>query len=135
MTVDGSDNMVRSDACCRSWHGPRRAQIMSCMEASLARLLVIYGQPSDPVTFERYYYETHVPLVQQLPGLQAFWVSQGSVSASGDSPCHLVAEIAFDSMDDLESALSSAEGVAVREDVTNFAEGLATVLTFDERRL
>ena len=33
------------------------------------KLVVLYTQPDDPSAFDRHYFETHLPLVRQIPGL------------------------------------------------------------------
>ena len=44
---------------------------------------------------------------------------------------HLVAELNFDSMADLDSALASPEGKATAADLVNFAQAGATLLAFE----
>ena len=35
------------------------------------KVLALYPQPKDPAHFKKYYEETHLPLIGQLPGLLA----------------------------------------------------------------
>ena len=80
----------------------------------MARLVVLYPNPTDPDTFERRYREEHGPMVtERMPGLRQFAagrVVDPPATAGGYS--HF-AELTFDSVDDLRSALDSAEGKAV----------------------
>jgi uncharacterized protein (TIGR02118 family) len=100
----------------------------------MARLLVLYKQPADPAAFDRYYTETHIPLARKIPGLRWYVVSSGGVGLiAGGETTHLVAELEFDSMADLQSAMGSAEGQAAAADVANFADGGVTILAFDTK--
>ena len=61
-------------------------------------------------------------------------VSAGPVmSPQGPAPYHLVAELSFDSMADLQAGLASPEGQAAAADLANFATGGVTLLTYDVR--
>ena len=98
----------------------------------MARILVLYNKPADPAAFNRYYFETHVPIARKLPGLLSYVVSSGSVDViAGGQPPHLIAELEFDSVADLQNAMASAEGQATAADLTNFADAGATILAFD----
>jgi len=100
----------------------------------MARILVLYNQPADPDAFDRYYFETHIPIAGKIPGLRSCTVSSGSVGLiAGGQPAHLVAELEFDTMADLQSAMASPEGQATAADLVNFAQAGVTILAFDTR--
>lgn len=100
----------------------------------MTRVLVLYNQPSDPAAFDRYYYETHVPIAKKLPGLRAYTVSAVSPGiVAGDQAPYLVAELDFDNEATLQTALISPEGKATAADLANFASAGVTILTFDIR--
>ncbi len=99
-----------------------------------ARALVLYNTPTDPQAFNDHFFSTHVPLVKQYPNLRSFTVSEGAVSTPrGESPYHLVAEMAFDSLADLQAAFSSQAGAASARDLRNFAGAGATILMYETR--
>ena len=100
----------------------------------MTRLLVLYNQPADPAAFDKYYFATHVPIAQKIPGARAYMVSAAKpATLAGDLSPYLVAEIDFDSPADLQTALASAEGLAAAADLANFAQAGATLLSFDVR--
>jgi uncharacterized protein (TIGR02118 family) len=103
----------------------------------MAQVLVLYNKPADPEAFNKYYFETHLPIAKRIPGLRSFTVSEGvPVAVSGTSPApHLIAELGFDSMEDLHAAWASKEGMATAGDLANFADAGATVLIFETKRL
>jgi uncharacterized protein (TIGR02118 family) len=100
----------------------------------MAQLLALYHQPADPAAFDRYYFETHVPLAKKIPGLRSYVVNDGPVNAIAGSPApHRIAELSFDTMAELQSALASAEGQAAAGDLSNFAQAGVTLLVFETK--
>jgi uncharacterized protein (TIGR02118 family) len=90
----------------------------------MAKVIAIYGRPSDPAAFDRYYHTRHVPIAKRIPGLRAYEVTHGPVgSLDGPARCHLVAILTFDSLDAIRRALASPEGQATAADLANFATG------------
>ena len=107
----------------------------------MAQLLALYHQPADPAAFDRYYFQIHVPIAKKIPGLRSYVVNDGPLNAIAGSPApyagspapYLIAELGFDSMADLQSALSSAEGQAAAADLSNFAQAGVTLIVFETR--
>src|SRR6202049_4670909 len=100
----------------------------------MARLLVMYGTPLDPGAFDKYYFETHIPIAKKIPGLRKYEVSRGPVATpAGGSDVHLVPILHFDDLAAIQSAFASAEGQAAAADVQTFATGGADMLLFDDR--
>ena len=90
----------------------------------MIKLLVLYGPPTDPAAFDKYYFESHVPLAKKIPGLRKYTVTKGPiVTPAGPSPLHLIATLSFDSMAAIGAAFASAEGKATAADVPKFASG------------
>ena len=99
----------------------------------MAQLLVLYHTPADPAAFDRYYHATHIPLAKKIPGLRSYSISDGAVQSLAGSAPHLVAILTFDSMADLNAALTSPEGQAAAADLGNFATGGATLLMYEDK--
>jgi uncharacterized protein (TIGR02118 family) len=88
----------------------------------MALLIAMYRKPDDPAAFNRYYYETHVPIAKRIPGLRGYEVTVGPILVmDGVSPYHLVANLRFDSVAAIKMALESEEGKATSADLANFA--------------
>ena len=99
------------------------------------RLVVSYGQPDDPGTFDEYYRDTHVPLAMEMPGLVKFSVGHPKpVDPSQPAP-YLVAELDFESEAAMGHAFGSPEGQAAAADVANFATGGATMAHYEVREV
>ncbi|MGZ6792967.1 MAG: EthD family reductase [Mycobacteriales bacterium] len=94
------------------------------------RLLVQYGQPTDPAAFDQHYRDVHVPLARQIPGLQRYTLAHPVAVGDGPAP-YLVAELDFASEADFGAGLGSPQGQAAAGDVPNFATGGATMSHFD----
>jgi uncharacterized protein (TIGR02118 family) len=102
----------------------------------MARLLVLYKRPTDVAAFDSYYFETHVPIAKQIPGLRKYEVSQGPVATpAGASDVHLIATLHFDDLAAIQHAFSSAEGRAAAKDVQKFATGGVDMLLFENREI
>jgi uncharacterized protein (TIGR02118 family) len=102
----------------------------------MARVVAMYKPPKDPVAFDKYYFETHVPIAKRIPGLRKYEVSRGAVaSPAGASGVHLVAILHFDDMAAIQRALTSPEGQATVADLQNFATGGVDILMFDQREV
>jgi uncharacterized protein (TIGR02118 family) len=95
----------------------------------MVKLIVLFSQPEDPGAFEDHWASRHVPLVQKIPKVQR--VESAKVTGTPDGsqpPYHRVAELSFDSAEDMQAALGSAEGQEAVGDFQNFATGGVTVL-------
>ena len=100
----------------------------------MARLLVLYKAPKDTTAFDKYYFETHVPIAKKIPGLRKYEVSQGPIATpAGASDVHLIAILHFDDLAAIQNAFASPEGQAAAADVQTFATGGVDMLLFDDR--
>ena len=102
----------------------------------MARLVVIYGRPEDPAAFDRYYFQTHVPIAKKVPGLRGYEVSEGPIGTpAGPAPHHLMAILTFDDLPAIAAAFASPEGQAAAADVRGFATGGVEMFLFDSREI
>jgi len=95
----------------------------------MVKLVVCYGQPDDPAAFDKHYADTHVPLAEKIPNMRRF--EYGKVMGTPDgsaAPYYYMAELSFDSVEDLQAAMGSAEGQAAGADVGTFANGGVTMM-------
>lgn len=84
--------------------------------ATPARFLVFWERPTDPEAFERHYREVHIPLARRIPLLRSYAISDNPVPVRGE-PYFRIAELRWDSMDDLRAGIDSPEGKACADDV------------------
>jgi uncharacterized protein (TIGR02118 family) len=86
-----------------------------------ARLLVGYETPANPAEFDRHYREVHIPLVRQLPGVRRFALGRDPAAVRG-APYYLVAEVDWDTMDELRAAFDSPAGRATAADAARLQD-------------
>src|SRR5690349_14302058 len=77
----------------------------------MAKMTVIYKTPKDIGFFERHYFDVHVPLVKQLPGLLRYEINEGAIIApTGHSETYRIANLYFETFDAMMSAFQSDIG-------------------------
>ncbi|MEO6845213.1 MAG: EthD family reductase [Ginsengibacter sp.] len=83
----------------------------------MARMIAIYKTPEDKATFDKHYFEVHIPLAKKLPGIQKYDVSKSPIiSTTGDSDTYLIGTLHFDSLDAIKAAFASEVGKACAAD-------------------
>ena len=87
----------------------------------MPRLVALYNVPDDPDAFDAHYRDVHSSIVDRYPNLRGVRLTTPVGVAGRAAPFHLMAEMAFDSDADLESALSSDAGIESARDLRNFA--------------
>jgi uncharacterized protein (TIGR02118 family) len=93
----------------------------------MAVATVIYKQPKDTAAFEKYYAETHIPLVvanQPEIGFTKAELTKFESNLDGSAPAlYRQAELYFPSMDALKKGTATAGFKKVAADLPNFATG------------
>ena len=99
----------------------------SSSDEPAAIVTVIYNQPKDTAAFEKYYAETHVPLVganQAEIGFKKAELTRFDSNLDGSAPkFYRQAELYFDSMDALKKGTATPGFKKVADDLANFASG------------
>lgn len=74
-------------------------------------MTVIYKTPKDKEAFEKHYFEVHVPLAKQLPGLVKYEINDGElISTTGHSDTYRIANLYFESLESMMDAFRSDIG-------------------------
>ena len=101
-------------------------------ETPVTELIVLYGTPSDPEHFEKYYREYHGPMTGKLPGVKGY--KYGRVSsldgAAGEFFWYWLGT--FDSRQAALDAMASPAGLASAADVPNYYQGDPLFVFFEE---
>jgi uncharacterized protein (TIGR02118 family) len=98
---------------------------------SAAHLVVLYNAPKDPAAFEKYYADTHLPLLAKHAKEIGF-TNDVFVKFAPNSAYYRKAELTFASMDALKKGTSTPGFKAVADDIPVFASGGFTALTGEE---
>jgi uncharacterized protein (TIGR02118 family) len=95
----------------------------------MVKLVVMYGHPVSAAAFEKYYAETHLPIAGQINGVSRIELSKfiGTPDGSNASQ-YRMAELYFESIDELLMQMGSVEGQAAVNDIQNFATGGVDVM-------
>lgn len=100
------------------------------------RLTILYGRPTDPEEFDRYYREVHLPIAQEMTGLTG-WTLTWPTRQEGDElpTVHLIVDLYAEDEAAMQAVLDSAAGQAASADVSKFATGGVTFLHGVEERV
>ena len=98
----------------------------------MIRLVALYKRPADPAAFEKYYFGTHKPLAEKIPGVVEYRCSKIFGGLEGKSPWFFLAELCFKDKETFKAAMTSPQAQAAGADVDNFAKGLAEIFFVDD---
>lgn len=95
----------------------------------MVKLIVMYGHPADAAAFEAYYSETHLPIAAKIQCVSRIELTKFIGTPDGGKPSqYRMAELYFDSIEELQKQMGSAEGQAAVNDIPNFATGGVDVM-------
>jgi uncharacterized protein (TIGR02118 family) len=95
------------------------------------KLVALYKQPANPAAFDEAYFNTHIPLIKKVPGLEKTVITRITRALMGEG-YYLMAEMYFASPDALKAGMKSPEMAAAGENLNSFAEGLVTLMFAEE---
>ncbi|RDI31072.1 EthD family reductase [Lentzea flaviverrucosa] len=79
----------------------------------MIKYIALYKKPADPEGFDQRYFESHLPIVNSVPGLVRAEVAKVQqvflAGFLGDNEPHLIAEMYFESEESFKAVLQSAE--------------------------
>ena len=93
----------------------------------MPRLIALYNVPEDPDAFDAHYRDVHSPIVARYPSLRNVRLTTPVGAAGRPTPYHLMAEMVFDTDDDLSAAVMSEAGVESARDLRTFATAGVTI--------
>ena len=76
----------------------------------MAKMTVIYQTPKDVEFFEKHYFEVHIPLAKQLPGLLKYEINEGPIVSTTGHSSFRIANLYFESMEAMKNAFASEIG-------------------------
>jgi uncharacterized protein (TIGR02118 family) len=93
----------------------------------MPRLIALFNVPEDRDAFDVHYRDVHSPIVARYPGLRNVRLTTPVGVAGRPAPYHLMAEMVFDTDDDLTAAVMSEAGVESARDLRSFATAGVTI--------
>jgi uncharacterized protein (TIGR02118 family) len=95
----------------------------------MMKVTVLYGSPTSPEEFEKYYAGTHLPLAARMKGVARIEFTRFVAGPDGARAAfYRMAELYFTTQAQMEQALKSPEGQATVADLAKFATGGVTVM-------
>lgn len=73
----------------------------------MIKYVALYRVPDDAAAFDASYFGTHVPIVNETPGLVRAELARVTRMTVGEPAYHLVAELYFDSVESMKAAFRS----------------------------
>ena len=98
----------------------------------MVKLVALYRKPADVQAFDRAYFETHIPLVNQIPGLQRVEISRMIGAPRGEPDFYLMCEMYFPDQVTMDRAMASPENAAAGKNLMGFARGLVSFMFAQE---
>ncbi len=95
------------------------------------KLVALYKTPPDPEKFDEDYFNTHLPLISKVPGLEKTVISRFIRTIMGEG-FYLMAEMYFADLEALKNAMKSPEMAVAGDNLNTFAAGLTTLLFAEE---
>lgn len=97
----------------------------------MTKLIVMYPKPADPAQFDRHFRQTHMPLVEKMPGLRSFSFGPTKGADGGDGAFFWMFVGTWDSAATIQTALTSPEGQAAVADIPNYSPAAPTIMLLD----
>jgi uncharacterized protein (TIGR02118 family) len=95
----------------------------------MMKVTVLYGNPTSPEQFEKYYGGTHLPLAAKMKGVARAEFTRFVSGPDGAKPAfYRMAELYFPTQAQMEQSLKSPEGQAAVADIPKFATGGVTMV-------
>ena len=73
----------------------------------MIKYVALYRTPEDPETFDKSYFGTHVPIVNDTPGLVRTELAKVTRMMVGEPAYYLLAELYFDSVESMKAAFKT----------------------------
>ena len=93
-----------------------------------AKIIVLFGKPTDPQLFDKKYWEEHIPMAKQMPGLRKYSIHKVIPPPKGEPAFYQIVELEFDDMPSLKSATASQAGKDSTRHGAQIATGGMTIL-------
>ena len=73
----------------------------------MIKYVALYRTPEDPEQFDKNYFGTHVPIVNETPGLVRAELAKVTRMMVGEPAYYILAELYFDSVESMKAAFKT----------------------------
>ena len=95
----------------------------------MIKYVALYRMPEDPESFDNDYFKTHVPIVDETPGLVRTEIAKVRRTVVGEPAYYLMAELYFESPETMRAAFKSEPWVRSGENLQEWG-GMDLVTMF-----
>ncbi|RDI47977.1 EthD family reductase [Falsibacillus pallidus] len=88
------------------------------------KMIAMFKKPEDTEKFDEYYFGTHIPLTEKIPGLQRVEVTK----FAGDAPYYMMCEMYYENKEAFKEASKTEESKASGKDVMKLAGDSVTFM-------
>ena len=96
------------------------------------KMIALFKKPEDTEKFDDYYFNTHIPLTEKIPGLQRVEITKFTGSPMGEAPYYLMCEMYYENKEAFKEASRTDESKASGKDVMKFAGEIVTFMFGEE---
>jgi uncharacterized protein (TIGR02118 family) len=98
----------------------------------MPKLIVMYPKPLDVDAFDKAYTEEHIPLLAEKLPMARLTTTRIIGAPRGEPPFYRIAELHFDTLDDLQAAASSEGGRATARHAFSLSTGGPVIFMIGE---
>lgn len=93
----------------------------------MVKLVALFKSPDSVGEFDPYFFNTVVPLLKALRGVQRVETTRITGAPFGESKYHVMAELFFTDRNAMDAALASGEGKALARNLLRLAPDVAAL--------
>jgi uncharacterized protein (TIGR02118 family) len=97
----------------------------------MVKLVALFKKPADTNSFEEHYINTHIPLIEKMPGMKRLETAKVTGAPMTVPQFYRMAEMYFENQQALNAAMMSPEGVAAAKDLMSFAKDVVQMFFAD----
>ncbi len=93
----------------------------------MVKLVALFKTPDSAADFDAYFFDTVVPLLKGLKGVQRVETTRITGAPFGESKYHVMAELFFTDRNSMDAALASGEGKSLARNLLRLAPDVAAL--------
>ncbi|MCB9365822.1 MAG: EthD family reductase [Calditrichaeota bacterium] len=95
----------------------------------MINFIAFYKHPENVEAFDKAYWETHIPLINKVPGLAGLQAHKFWPGKDGPAPYYMMAVLSFADKESFKAGMKSPEMAEAGANLMSFAKGLVEFQT------
>lgn len=100
----------------------------------MPKLITFFKRPADVEAFEKAYWDTHIPLMEKVPGVERLVVNKITGAPMGEPEFYMVAEVHYPDAETMKAGMASSENREAGKNLMSFAKGLVSFVYAEETK-